>query len=178
MNAGATIWLTGLPSSGKSTLALELARRLRDRGERTEILDGDEVRARLGFEGKFSRADRDVHVRRVGWLALLLARNGVKALVPVIAPYADIRAEVRAEHLAEGVTYLEVHVATALDECVRRDVKGLYARQRAGLISGLTGVDDPYEAPVDPDLRLPTEGRPVAGCVDDLVDLLVKQGLL
>lgn len=173
----ATIWLTGLPSSGKSTLGLSLAGRLRAEGQRVEILDGDEIRARLGFEGKFSKADRNIHVRRVGWLALLLARNGVKAVVPVIAPYADIRAAVREEHIDAGVPYLEIHVATPLEVCAQRDVKGLYARQRAGLISGLTGVDDPYEVPEAPDLRLSTEGRSVDGCVADLVDLLVKRGL-
>jgi adenylylsulfate kinase len=175
---GGTIWLTGLPSSGKSTLALHSARRLRAVGHRVEILDGDEIRARLGFEGRFSKADRNIHVRRVGWLARLLARNGVKVLVPVIAPYADIRAVVRDEHVDAGVPYLEIHVATPLEVCVQRDHKGLYAKQRAGLLSGLTGVDDPYDVPQAPDLRLSTEGRSVDATVAELVDLLVKRGLV
>jgi adenylylsulfate kinase len=176
--AGATVWLTGLPSAGKTTVARALADTLRAEGRRVEVLDGDEVRAHLTAGLGFSRADRDANVTRIGWLAQLLARNGVLVLVPVIAPYADTRAAVRAAHDAGATPYLEVHVATPLEVCATRDVKGLYARQRTGEVHGLTGVDDPYEAPADPDLRLDTATVPLAGSVDLLRDLLHERGLL
>ncbi|MEU6810489.1 adenylyl-sulfate kinase [Streptomyces sp. NPDC046831] len=152
---GATVWLTGLPSAGKSTVARALAERLRP-ARRVEILDGDEIRAHLSPGLGFSREDRIENVRRTGWLAHVLARNGVLAVVPVIAPYAEARRQVRAAHEAAGTPYLEVYVATPLDACVERDVKGLYARQARGELSGLTGVDDPYEPPGEPELVLDT----------------------
>ncbi len=158
---GATVWLTGLPSAGKSTIARALATTLRADGHRVELLDGDELRAHLTADLGFSREDRDTNVRRVGFVAGLLARNGVIALVPVIAPYASARAAVRADHDVDGTPFVEVHVATPLELCEERDVKGLYAKQRAGELSGLTGVDDPYEIPSDPELRLDTQGLSV-----------------
>ena len=155
---GATVWLTGLPSAGKSTIARALASTLRADGHHVELLDGDELRTHLTADLGFSREDRDTNVRRVGFVAGLLARNGVIALVPVIAPYAAARAAVRADHDVDGTAFVEVHVATPLELCAERDVKGLYAKQRAGEIRGLTGVDDPYEIPANPELRLDTEG--------------------
>ncbi|MGH9154359.1 MAG: adenylyl-sulfate kinase [Acidimicrobiales bacterium] len=150
---GRTVWLTGLPSSGKSTLAGGLAARLRAEGRPVEVLDGDEVRAQLSAGLGFSRADRDEHVRRIGYVADLLSRNGVTVICPVIAPYRAARDQVRARH---GDRFVEVWVSTPVDECARRDVKGLYARQRAGKITGLTGVDDPYEPPLAPEVEIPT----------------------
>jgi adenylylsulfate kinase len=158
---GATVWLTGLPSAGKSTIARALASTLRADGYHVELLDGDELRTHLTADLGFSREDRDTNVRRVGFVAGLLARNGVIALVPVIAPYAVARAAVRADHDIDGTAFVEVHVATSLELCAERDVKGLYAKQRAGEIRGLTGVDDPYEIPQDPELRLDTQGLSV-----------------
>ncbi len=178
MKGGATVWLTGLPSAGKSTVANALAADLRATGRAVEVLDGDEVRTHLSAGLGFSRADRDTNVTRIGWVAQTLARHGVVVLVPVIAPYAEARADVRAAHTAVGVGYLEVHVSTALEVCSARDVKGLYARQRAGEVAGLTGVDDPYEAPESPDLRIDTGGRPLAESVAALTDLLDRRGLL
>jgi adenylylsulfate kinase len=175
---GATVWLTGLPSAGKTTLAFALAERLRDEGHRVEVLDGDELRRHLTKGLGFSRADRDLNVSRVGFVARLLARNGVVALVPVIAPYADMRAAVRAEHEAGGAAYVEVHVATPVEVCAERDVKGLYARQRAGEVTGLTGVDDPYEIPVSPDVRIDTSGRTLEDSVDYLHGALREKGVL
>ncbi|MFD3971221.1 adenylyl-sulfate kinase, partial [Streptomyces cyaneofuscatus] len=151
---GATVWLTGLPSAGKTTLANALADRLRADGRRVEVLDGDEIREFLSAGLGFSREDRHTNVQRIGLVAEVLARNGVTAVVPVIAPFADSREAVRKRHATSATPYLEVHVATPVEVCSVRDVKGLYARQAAGEISGLTGVDDPYEAPESPDLRI------------------------
>ncbi|MFS0698236.1 adenylyl-sulfate kinase, partial [Streptomyces nitrosporeus] len=126
---GATVWLTGLPSAGKTTLALELAGRLRDDGRRVEVLDGDEIRSFLSAGLGFSREERHTNVQRIGLVAEVLARNGITTLVPVIAPYADSRGAVRERHRASDTPYLEVHVATPVEVCSVRDVKGLYARQ-------------------------------------------------
>lgn len=174
---GATIWLTGLPSAGKTTIAHQLAERLRGEGHRVEVLDGDEIREFLSAGLGFSRQDRHTNVQRIGFVAELLASNGVKALVPVIAPYADSREAVRKRHQGEGTPYLEVHVATPVEVCSERDVKGLYARQAAGEISGLTGVDDPYEEPAAPDLRIESHTQTVQESAAALHALLVERGL-
>ncbi|MDX2931211.1 adenylyl-sulfate kinase [Streptomyces ipomoeae] len=177
VTTGATVWLTGLPSAGKTTIAYELAGRLREEGHLVEVLDGDEIREFLTADLGFSRADRHTNVQRIGFLADMLARNGVKALVPVIAPYADSREAVRKRHDASGAAYLEVHVATPVEVCSVRDVKGLYAKQAAGEISGLTGVDDPYEAPVNPDLRIESQDQTVRESAALVHKLLVERGL-
>ncbi|MBF9070882.1 adenylyl-sulfate kinase [Streptacidiphilus fuscans] len=174
---GATVWLTGLPSAGKTTIANELAERLRAEGHRVEILDGDEIREFLSRGLGFNREDRDTNIQRIGFVAELLASNGVKVLAPVIAPYADSRAAVAARHAAQGTSYLEVHVATPVEVCSERDVKGLYAKQAAGEISGLTGVDDPYEAPAAPDLRIEAHTQTVAASAAALHALLTERGL-
>ncbi|MEV4998952.1 adenylyl-sulfate kinase [Streptomyces niveus] len=174
---GATIWLTGLPSAGKTTIAVELAERLRSEGHRVEVLDGDEIREFLSAGLGFSREDRHTNVQRIGFVAELLASNGVKALVPVIAPYTDSREAVRKRHQSEGTAYLEVHVATPVEVCSVRDVKGLYAKQAAGEISGLTGVDDPYEAPEEPDLRIESHTQSVQQSAAALHALLTERGL-
>lgn len=177
VTTGATVWLTGLPSAGKTTIAYELAGRLREEGHRVEVLDGDEIREFLSSGLGFSREDRATNVQRIGFLAELLARNGVKALVPVIAPYADSREAVRGRHQAGDTPYLEVHVATPVEVCSVRDVKGLYAKQAAGEISGLTGVDDPYEAPASPDLRIESHTQTVQESAAALHALLTERGL-
>ncbi len=174
---GATVWLTGLPSAGKSTIARALAAALRADGRPVELLDGDELRTHLTADLGFSRDDRDTNVRRIGFVAGLLARNGVIALVPVIAPYAAARAAVRADHDVDGTAFVEVHVATPLELCAERDVKGLYAQQRAGAIRGLTGVDDPYEIPQDPELRLDTQGLTVEESAARVRAALAERGI-
>ncbi len=174
---GGTLWLTGLSGAGKTTIADAVAQQLRAAGREVEVLDGDELRRGLSAGLGFSREDRDTHVRRVGFVAELLARHGVVALVPVIAPYAATRDEVRTQHDIRGTGYLEVHVATPLAECARRDVKGLYAKAAAGEITAMTGVDDPYEEPDKPDLRLDTTGIDVASAARRVLDLLTERGM-
>ncbi len=175
---GATVWLTGLPSAGKTTIARALAARLAAAGHRTEVLDGDEIREFLSAGLGFTREDRHTNVQRIGFVAELLSSHGVLTLVPVIAPYADSREAVRKRHEANGTAYIEVHVATPVEVCSERDVKGLYARQAAGEISGLTGVDDPYEPPAGPDLRIAAHEQSVDDSAGALHALLDERGLL
>jgi adenylylsulfate kinase len=153
---GATLWFTGLPSAGKSTIAHELADQLAAAGSRVQVLDGDEVRPYLSSDLGYSKEARDLNVRRIGWVARLLAGHGVIVLVPVIAPYAAARQAVRDDHGVAGVAFGEVYVSTSLDVAESRDVKGLYARARRGEISGMTGIDDPYEVPGTAELVLDT----------------------
>lgn len=155
--SGATVWFTGLPSAGKSTIAHAVAERLAAAGHPVQLLDGDQVRPHLSSELGYTKEARDLNVARIGWVARLLASHGVVVLVPVIAPYAAARDAVRADHAAAGLGFSEVYVATPLAVAERRDVKGLYARARRGEITGLTGVDDPYEPPRSPELVLDTD---------------------
>lgn len=173
-SSGATIWLTGLSGAGKSTIAEAVAAELTRHGHRVQILDGDELRTSLSAGLGFSRDDRNTHVTRVGFVAELLARHGVVVLVPVIAPYADARESVRAHHAQHSTSYHEVYVATPLNECQRRDVKGLYAKAAAGELTGLTGVDDPYEPPKHPDLTIDTEHVDLADAVTVVGTLLTE----
>jgi adenylylsulfate kinase len=176
--AGATVWLTGLPSAGKTTLATALAARLRADGvDGVELLDGDEVREFLSKGLGFTREDRDTNVLRIGWVAATLAKHGVLVLASVISPYAETRAGVRALHAERGAGFVEVHVATPVEVCSERDVKGLYAKQRAGELSGLTGVDAPYEAPTAADAVVQTHEQTLEESVDQLHAVLVAQGL-
>jgi len=177
---GMTLWLTGLPSAGKTTLANALAARLADDHPSlaVELLDGDEVREFLSKGLGFTREDRDTNVLRIGWVAATLARHGVLVLASVISPFAETRAGVRALHDAKGASFLEVHVATPVEVCSERDVKGLYAKQRSGELTGLTGVDAPYEVPTAPDLRIPTQEQELAQSVDQLHALLTARGVL
>jgi adenylylsulfate kinase len=175
---GVTVWLTGLPSAGKSSIARAVERLLVRGGVRVQVLDGDELREHLCADLGFSRADRDTNVRRVGYVAELLARHGVVVLVPVIAPYRYSRAAVRGHHQSAGTPYLEAFVDTPLALCVGRDVKGLYAKQRAGTLSGLTGVDDPYEPPAQPEIRIATADRTVTESAGDVLAALIERNLI
>ena len=174
---GATIWLTGLPSAGKSTIANGVAARLRVERCGVEVLDGDVIRENLSRGLGYSREDRAVNIRRIGFVAEMLARNGVIVLVAAIAPHADVREQVRASHVGGGTPFVEVYVSTPVEVAGERDVKGLYARQRAGEVTGLTGVDDPYEVPESPDLEIPSHAQSVDESVDLLVDHLYRRGL-
>ena len=152
---GVTVWFTGLPSAGKTTIAGLVGRRLAEQGGRVELLDGDVVRAQLSRGLGFSKADRDENIRRIGYVAGLLTGHGVTVLVSAVSPYRAVRDEVRAAVERVG-GFVEVHVATDLATCRARDVKGLYARHARGELRGLTGVDDPYEPPLAPELALDT----------------------
>src|SRR3954447_15553694 len=156
--AGCCVWFTGLSGAGKSTIADILVADLKERGRKVELLDGDEIREHLSKGLGFSKADRDTNVLRIGWVASVLARNGVVAVTAAISPYRDVRNEVR----GWIDNFVEVHVATSLEDCEARDVKGLYAKARAGEIPEFTGVSDPYEPPIEPELRVDTAGRPPA----------------
>ena len=164
-----TVWLTGLPSAGKTTIARALEKRLLDEGRKVEVLDGDVVRTHLTKGLGFSREDRDENVRRIGFVANLLSRNGVTVLCSVISPYRSVRDEVRELH--DG-RFVEVHVSTPVEVCSQRDVKGLYAKQRAGEITGLTGVDDPYEPPLAPEVTIPTHELSVDEAVERVLEAL------
>jgi adenylyl-sulfate kinase len=144
---GATVWFTGLPASGKSTIAAGLEAHLLGEGRSAYILDGDNLRHGLNGDLGFSAADRAENVRRTAEVSALLADAGVVVLVALVSPYRADRAAARAAHERRSLPFLEVHVATPLEECERRDPTGLYARARAGELPGLTGVDDPYEPP-------------------------------
>jgi bifunctional enzyme CysN/CysC len=158
---GATVWLTGLSGSGKSTVAVALEGLLVAEGRPAYRLDGDNLRHGLNADLGFTEAARDENVRRAGEVAVLLADAGVVALVPLISPYRAGRDRARAAHLAASVPFVEVFVDTPLEECERRDPKGLYVKARAGEITGFTGIDDPYEAPAAPEVVLtPDDGDP------------------
>ena len=152
--AGATVWFTGLSGSGKSTVANALAERLLQDDRPAYLLDGDNVRHGLNADLGFSPADRTENVRRVAEVARLLADAGIVALVPVISPYRADRDRARSIHRAAGLAFVEVFVDTPLELCEQRDPKGLYAKARAGELTGMTGIDDPYEPPLDPDVHL------------------------
>jgi len=146
-HAGATVWFTGLPASGKSTVAAGLEVELLSAGRSAYVLDGDNLRHGLNGDLGFSAEDRAENVRRTAEVSTLLADAGVVVLVSLVSPYRADRDRARAAHERRSLPFLEVHVATSLEECERRDPKGLYARARAGELRGLTGVDDPYEPP-------------------------------
>ena len=171
---GFTLWFTGLSGAGKSTLAAAVSAELRGRGIPVEVLDGDEVRQNLSKGLGFSREDRDTNIRRIGYVAKLLARNGVAVITAAISPYRAIRDEVR-----EAIgAFVEVYVKASLDECIRRDTKGLYARALAGEIAQFTGVSDPYEEPLAAELVIDTECEEIADSASRVVDRLFELGHL
>jgi len=175
---GATVWFTGLSGSGKSTVAVHCERELVESGRPAYLLDGDNLRHGLNGDLGFSAEDRHENVRRAGEVARLFADAGLIALVPLISPYRAARSAVRAAHRRAELPFIEVFVDTPLEECERRDPKGLYARARRGEVSDMTGIDAPYEAPTDAELRLtPADGEAdrQAGLV---LDLLAERGLI
>lgn len=169
---GATIWFTGLPASGKSTIAVAVERALVESGDVAYLLDGDNIRHGLSDDLGFSAGDRAENIRRVGHLTRLFADAGVVALASLVSPLKSDRETARALNDAAKLPFIEVHIATPVDECERRDPKGLYARARAGELKGLTGVDAPYEPPENPDLVLDTTGADIDDLVKQVIDLL------
>jgi adenylyl-sulfate kinase len=152
---GFVLWMTGLPASGKSTLATLAKRMLEERGRYVELLDGDEVRKGLSSDLGLSREDREEHARRVSYLAKVLARNGVISIVALISPYRSSR--LRARELIGEQDFVEVYVKASLAACEKRDPKGLYAKARRGEITNMTGIQDPYEPPLSPEIVVDTE---------------------
>jgi len=172
------LWFTGLSGAGKSTLTEAIAPILRERGLRIEVLDGDVVRTNLSKGLGFSREDRDTNVLRIGFVANLLARNGVGVITAAISPYRETRDTIRRMVEADGSRFVEVHVAATVAECEARDVKGLYAEARAGKRTGFTGVDDPYEPPLNAELALPTGQEPLSASLERLLVFLERESLV
>lgn len=175
---GATVWLTGLSGSGKSTIATELARELLNTSRLAYILDADNVRLGLNSDLGYSDTDRTENIRRMAEVACLFADSGTVAIVPIISPFIAAREHARKIHEQRQLRFIEVHVATSIDECERRDTKGLYAKVRNGQLTGLSGVDSPYEAPISPDVIVGLAKESLQECVAMiLTKLLVKAGL-
>lgn len=175
---GCTIWLTGLPSSGKSTIAFSLEHSLVQQGRLAYVLDGDNIRHGLNKNLGFSAEDREENIRRIGEVAKLFADAGIITITSFISPYKADRDKVRKLHEAANAPFFEVLVDTPVDECEKRDPKGLYKKARAGEIKNFTGVNDPYEAPEKPELVLKTGGVRPEACVETLLAFLRERGML
>jgi adenylylsulfate kinase len=174
---GFTLWFTGLSGSGKSTIAHVIGPELDRRGLIVEYLDGDSVRQHLSKGLGFSKEDRDTNIERIGWVASRLTRQGGAVIAAAISPYRETRAKAR-ELVQQFGPFVEVYVATSLDECARRDVNGLYAKAFAGEIKGFTGVDDPYEAPESPEIVVETEGKTPEQSAEIVIAKLEELGLI
>lgn len=174
MQRGVTVWFTGLSGAGKSTISRAVEQELRSRNCLVEILDGDIVRQNLTKGLGFSKEDRDENIRRIGFVAHLLTRNGVIVLVSAISPYSEIRQQVR-ERIGD---FIEVYVNAPLEVCEQRDVKGLYKKARAGQIKQFTGIDDPYEAPLKPDVECRTDLESESESVAKVLNTLATYGYI
>ncbi|MCB0218440.1 MAG: adenylyl-sulfate kinase [Chrysiogenetes bacterium] len=172
---GCTLWFTGLSGSGKSTISHEVEKRLRALGMKVEVLDGDVVRTHLSKGLGFSKEDRDINIRRIGWLCEVLTRNNVVAIAAAISPYRAIREEVRSM-VGEG--FMEIHVAAPVETCEERDVKGLYKKARAGEIPNFTGVSDPYEPPTNAEVTCETHNETLEESVQKVLDGMKRAGVL
>lgn len=172
---GYTLWFTGLSGAGKTTISHIVAEELTDRGSKLEILDGDVVRENLSKGLGFSKEDRDTNIRRIAFVADLLSRNGVPVITAAISPYREIRDEARE---MMGDRFIEVYIEASVDACAERDVKGLYEKAFAGEIKEFTGVSDPYEEPLNPELTLKTEEEEPEESAAKLIAYLEEKGLL
>jgi len=167
-------WLTGLPGSGKTTLATKVSERLKEMGYKVEVLDGDWVRRTINPEAGFTREERTRHLMRVAWIARLLARNGVITLCSFVSPYRDVRKKVK-EIIAEEVPFYEIYVKASLEEVIRRDPKGLYEKALRGEIKNFTGISDPYEEPENPDLVIDTERESIEESAEKLLNFILNK---
>jgi adenylylsulfate kinase len=174
---GFTLWFTGLSGAGKSTIAELVGRRLEEAGREVDYLDGDVVRTHLSKGLGFSKEDRDTNIERIGWVASRLTRHGAAVLVSAISPYEETRRKAR-ELVEEFGPFVEVYVEASVEECARRDVKGLYEKAFTGEIKEFTGVSDPYEVPASPDLVLHTEEQTPEQSAQLVLDKLEEKGLL
>lgn len=172
--SGAAVWFTGFSGAGKTTIADALTEELKSQGYKLEVLDGDEIRENLTKDLGFSKEDRDTNIRRIGFVAKLLARNGVIVLIPVISPYRAIREEMR----ANIDNFVEVFVNAPLSVCEARDVKGLYKKVRAGEIKQFTGIDDPYEPPTNPEVECRTDLEELSESVAKIMSNLKDSGYI
>ena len=175
---GATVWLTGLPASGKSTVAVALERAVVSRGRLAYLLDGDNIRHGISDDLGFSAGDRAENIRRVGHVARLFADAGVIAIASMVSPLRSDREIARELHRAADLDFIEVHVSTPVTECERRDPKGLYERARRGELRGLTGIDAPYESPENPDLRFDTTGADIDRLASLILGALMDRGIM
>lgn len=169
-----TLWFTGMSGAGKSTLSARVAEELRARGQKVEVLDGDEVREHMSKGLGFTKADRDTNVKRIGYVCKLLSRNGVWAVSAAISPYRDTR-----EHLRRDIgRFIEVYVECSLEKLAERDVKGLYKKALAGEIDHFTGISDPYEPPTHPEITVNSERQTVEESFSAIMDDLERRGLI
>jgi len=175
---GATLWFTGLSGSGKSTIAFTLEHALVQRGRLAYVLDGDNIRHGLNKNLGFSAADREENIRRIGEVAKLFADCGVIAMTSFISPYRKDRDGVRALHLEAKLPFIEIHVNTPIETCEQRDPKGLYKKARAGQLKNFTGIDDPYEAPLKPELTIDATSTSPEKATVLLLEYLQKQGII
>ena len=175
---GATLWFTGLSGSGKSTIAFTLEHALVQRGRLAYVLDGDNIRHGLNKNLGFSAADREENIRRIGEVAKLFADAGVITMTSFISPYRKDRDVVRALHVDGKLPFIEIHVATPIETCEQRDPKGLYKKARAGQLKGFTGIDDPYEAPLHPELTLDATSTSPQEATVLLIEYLQSKGIL
>jgi adenylylsulfate kinase len=176
-DGGFTLWFTGLSGAGKTTIAHLVGPAIEERGPIVEYLDGDTVRTHLSKGLGFSKEDRDANIERIGWVAARLTRHGAAVIASAISPYAEARSHARAL-VEEFGPFVEVFVDVSLDEATRRDTKGLYEKALRGEIKGFTGVDDPYEAPEDPDIRIDTDLETPEESAARIVSLLEERGLV
>ncbi|RLE41835.1 adenylyl-sulfate kinase [Candidatus Woesearchaeota archaeon] len=174
LDKGFVVWFTGLPGSGKTTLANGVAEKLREKGYRVEVIDGDWARKTISLGAGFTREERKIHLHRIAWVARLLARNGVIVLCSFVSPYREVRRMIR-EIIEEEAPFIEIYVQCPLEECIRRDPKGLYKKALRGEIKHFTGISDPYEPPENPDIIVDTVNYTVEENINKIMNFLMHK---